>query len=119
MCPAPATVANVKGPALRVTPATLPSTVQSRNGFELNASCPVHSSANDIRSFPTWEVRHPSVGFRVALKNMRAYPVTYPVIRSDIQKSPNTSFEQRGNVELCGEGEIHCCLECIANFIRA
>ena len=45
-------VANVRAPAVRVSPTPLPSICQVLSGLLTNSSCPVHSSDMVMRSMP-------------------------------------------------------------------
>lgn len=51
-CPPSKMVVNVRTPAVRVSPASLPSTFQGLKGVLTNSSCPVHSSDLVMRSMP-------------------------------------------------------------------
>lgn len=117
MCPAPSMVANVNGPALRVTPALLPSTFQSRSGCATNSSCPVHSSPSVIFSLPTCQRSRSARNARRG--RTETHPVADPVVRTDVDEHADTPLEKRAEVELRREHHVHRCVEAHADVLVA
>ncbi len=49
----------------------------------------------------------------------RTYPVTNPVIRTDIYQGPDASLKEGGYVELGGEYSVHCCRKSCVDLVVA
>lgn len=120
MCPAPWMVAKVNGPALRVTPAALPSTSQSRSGCAAKALWPVHSRLSVICSFPT--CTHNGTSEKAARRGTPAratHPVADPVVLADVDEHVHAALEQRGDVQLRGEELVHRLVEAPPDVVAA